>query len=119
MGLGAIRAKSSPSDVAAQLGFVISLVSFGLSLHTWAYDAIQAHGCNYQPNSIVDALLGEGISAFILGLGGLVLDLKGVGSALAANKLLALGGLALDGTGLLTGAIGIQTDLACETTATG
>jgi len=119
LGIGAVKASRTPSDVAAQAGFLLSVISFGLSLDTWAYDSIQSNGCNNQPNAIVDALLGEDMAAFFLGLGGLALDLKGVFSSAPTNKLIALGGLGFDGAGLFTGLKGIQTDLTCESTATG
>lgn len=119
LGLGAVKALKTPSDAAAQAGFFISLVSFGLALHVWAFEAIQPNGCNDLPNILVDSLLGEDIAAFLLGLGGLGLDIKGFGSDFSSNKILAVGGLGLDGYGIYTGVNGINTDIGCESTATG
>ncbi len=46
LGLGATKAMKSPSDAAAQAGFLMSLISFGLSLHVWLFEAGQPNGCN-------------------------------------------------------------------------
>jgi hypothetical protein len=119
VGVAAVQASRTQSEVAAQAGFYISLISLGLSLDTWAYESLQTSGCNYLPNAIVDGLLGEDAAAFVLGVGGLALGGKGVFAPDPMDKLLAVGGLGLGGAGLYTGLKQIQTDLSCESMATG
>jgi hypothetical protein len=119
LGLGSVKALKTPGDAAAQAGFFMSLVSFALAIHVFAFEAAQSNGCNALPNAVVDGILGEDLAAFFLGIGGLALDVKGFKADLSTNKLMAFGGLTLDLIGMVTGADGVVTDVGCESTAPG
>lgn len=119
LGLGSVKALKTPGDAAAQAGFFMSLVSFSLAIHVFAFEATQSNGCNGLPNAIVDGILGEDLAAFFLGIGGLALDVIGFKADLSTNKLMAFGGLTLDLIGMVTGTDGVVTDVGCESTATG
>ncbi len=119
LGIASYKTINTAGDLAAQVGFYVSVLSLALSLVTWLFESTEPNGANYQPNDVVDALLGMDIAAFVLGVGGMALDIKGLGADLPQNKGLAFAGLALDVTGIVTGAAGIATDVAAESTATG
>lgn len=116
----AVQSYETPADVDAQIGLVLSIGSFSLSILTTISEATNPQGgCNDLPNIYVDGYLFTDLVGFAFGIGGVPLDLKGLGATATLNRVAAGGGFVLDLIGLYSSAQSVLSDVACESTATG